>query len=94
MAYEADVTNYNNLPSNNEKLSLLFKKASYKVALTLAQQCRLFNDGNFFSKLTTNILSCFGVTRWSCLELLYVERRELVNINCKYFSIMLNERHK
>ena len=38
MVDETDVPNYNNLPSNNEKLSLLFKKASYTVALALAKQ--------------------------------------------------------
>ena len=35
-----DVPNYNNLPSNIEKLSLPFKRASYTVALALVKQCR------------------------------------------------------
>ena len=53
MVDETDVPNDNNLSSNNEKLSLPFKK-------TLAKQCRPFDDGNFFMNLTTDALICFG----------------------------------
>ena len=48
MVDETDVPNYNNLSSNNGKMSLSFKKSSYTVDLTLAKQCRPFDDGNFF----------------------------------------------
>ena len=60
MVDETDLPNYKNLPSNNEKLSLPFTKASYTVALALAKQFRPFDDGNFFLNFTTDVLSCFG----------------------------------
>ena len=60
MVDETDVPNHNNLPSNNEKLSLPFKKASYTVALILVKQCRSFDGGNLFLNLTTDVLSCGG----------------------------------
>ena len=48
MVNETDVPNYNNLPSNNEKASLPFKKASYTSALALVKQCHPFDEGNMF----------------------------------------------
>ena len=60
MVDETNIVNYNNLPSNNEKLSLPSKKASYTVTLVLVKQGRAFDDGNLFLNLTTDVLRCFG----------------------------------
>ena len=95
-----DVPNTTNLPSNNEKLSLPFKKASYTVALALAKQCRPFDDGNFFLNFTTDALSSFRrkmsksciITRKTVEISKYIYNAAKNRlINCKYFSISLDE---
>lgn len=44
--------------TSGQKLNIL--KASYVVALRLAQQCRPYNDGIFVKNLFQDVLKCFG----------------------------------
>ena len=68
MVDETDIPNYNNLLSKRE-IIVAFLKGTIRVAMALVKQCRPFDDENFFLKLTTDVLSCFGEKCWEVVKL-------------------------